>query len=278
MSREIPAAYMIDALHLNLTNPFLLTPYPSLYPPYPSKMAITWHTAIVRRTASLAPEVRAFYLEVPEMERFDFTPGQFITFDLPVGEKRLQRWRSYSIAGCPGHDNTFELCIVRAQPGLGSRYLFEEVREGTELRFKGPEGSFVLPPELDRDIVMICTGTGIAPFRSMIQAIRRSGRPHGRIHLIFGARTEADILYRSEFEALQSEVPGFSWDVALSRQPDWHGFRGYVHQIYLSAYAHPRPDVTFYLCGWSAMVDEAAANLTQKLGYNKDQVRMELYG
>jgi hypothetical protein len=36
--------------------------------------------------------------------------------------------------------------------------------------------------------------------------------------------------------------------------------------------------VTFYLCGWSAMVDEAATNLIQKLGYNKDQVRMELYG
>jgi CDP-4-dehydro-6-deoxyglucose reductase len=83
-----------------------------------------------------------------------------------VGEKRLQRWRSYSIAGCPGDDNTFELCIVRAQPGLGSRYLFEEVREGAELRFKGPEGSFVPPKELDKDI---CHDLHRARYRTLPQ-------------------------------------------------------------------------------------------------------------
>lgn len=241
-------------------------------------MAAQWFTAVVRHTEQIAPDVRSFFLEVPDMERFDFTPGQFITFDLPVGEKRLQRWRSYSLASRPGNNNMFELCIVRARPGLGSRYLFEEVTVGSELKFKGPEGSFVLPPELDRDIVMICTGTGIAPFRSMISDIRHSGRPHRRIHLIFGTRTETDILYRHELEALQSAMPGFTFDIALSRAPDWPGHRGYVHQIYLSAYAHARPDVIFYLCGWSAMVDEATANLTEKLGYGKDQVRTELFG
>ena len=241
-------------------------------------MAAQWFTAVVRRTEQIAPDVRAFHLEVPDMEHFDFTPGQFITFDLPVGEKRLQRWRSYSLASCPDSDNVFELCIVRAQPGLGSRYLFEEVTVGSELKFKGPEGSFVLPPTLHMDIVMICTGTGIAPFRSMISNIRRSGRPHRRIHLIFGTRTEADILYRREFEALQSEMPGFSYDIALSRAPDWPGHRGYVHQIYLNEYASARPDVIFYLCGWSAMVDEATTNLTEKLGYDRGQVRAELFG
>lgn len=241
-------------------------------------MAAQWFTAVVRRTEQIAPDVRTFHLEVPDMERFDFTPGQFITFDLPVGEKRLQRWRSYSLASCPDSGNLFELCIVRAQPGLGSRYLFEEVTVGSELKFKGPEGSFVLPPTLDMDIVMICTGTGIAPFRSMISDISRSRRPHRRIHLIFGTRTEADILYRREFEALQSEMPGFSYDIALSRAPDWPGHRGYVHQIYLNEYASARPDVIFYLCGWSAMVDEATTNLTEKLGYDRGQVRAELFG
>ncbi|MDV7396219.1 hypothetical protein RZS08_32800, partial [Arthrospira platensis SPKY1] len=64
----------------------------------------------------------------------------------------------------------------------------------------------------------------------------------------------------------------------LSRQPDWTGYKGYVHQVYLERYAQPDPGVAFYLCGWSNMIDDAVANLIVKLGYDKSQIHYELYG
>ena len=241
-------------------------------------MPTTWHDGIVRSIASPAPHIRNFQVEVPALQSFDFQAGQFITLDLPIGEKRLQRWRSYSIANPPDGSNQLELCIVNSPEGLGTTYLFEQIQAGSVLKFKGPDGGFVLPETIEKDLVFICTGTGIAPFRSMILDLIKTGKPHRNIHLIFGTREESGILYRAEFEALKAELPGFKYDVALSRQADWAGVKGHVHQIYLEQYATPRPDLTFYLCGWSNMIDEAVANLIVKMGYDRSQVHYELYG
>jgi ferredoxin-NADP reductase len=242
-------------------------------------MPVTWYKATIQKIESLAPGVRSFQLQVPELESFVFEAGQFVTFDLPIGDKRLQRWRSYSIANAPDASNIFELCVVRSEQGQGgSKYLFDEVEVGSELTFKGPDGGFVLPATIDKDLVFVCTGTGIAPFRSMIHDLHRSGKPHRNIHLIFGAREAADVLYREEWEELTRTMPGFTFDVALSRQPDWAGWKGYVHQVYQSQYQTPRPDVAFYLCGWSKMIDEAVANLILQMGFDRTQVHYELYG
>lgn len=243
-----------------------------------NQMPTTWHSGIVRKIEMLSPDVRGFQVEVPAAQSIDFQAGQFVTMDLPIGEKRLQRWRSYSIANAPDGSNRLEFCIVRSTEGLGSKYLFEAVEVGSELRFKDPDGGFVLPEKIEKDLVFVCTGTGVAPFRSMILDLQKSGKPHRGIHLIFGTREESGILYRAEFEQLARSVPGFRYDIALSRQADWAGWKGHVHQVYLQQYATPRADVDFYLCGWSNMIDEAVANLLLRLGYAREQVHYELYG
>lgn len=241
-------------------------------------MPTTWYNGHVKHIEPVSPHVRRFWVEMPELHRFDFTAGQFITMDLPIGDKRLQRWRSYSIASAPDGSNVLELCIVRSSEGAGTRYLFEEIAPGATLKFKGPDGGFVLPAQIDKDLVLIGTGTGVAPFRSMIRDLINSGRPHRKVHLIFGTRDEAGILYRDEFEALARETDWFRYEVALSRQSDWPGHKGHVHGIYMEQYQAVRSDVDFYLCGWSNMIDEAVANLMLKLGYDRSQIHYELYG
>lgn len=241
-------------------------------------MPVTWYEGIVKKITQVAPEVREFHLEIPGLSTFDFKAGQFITFDLPIGEKRLLRWRSYSIANPPNGSNILELCIVRSEDGPGSHYLFDEIKEGAVLKFKGPDGGFLLPEIIDKDLVFICTGTGIAPFRSMILDINNSGKAHKGIHLIFGTRYENGLLYRSEMEELEKTMPGFRYEFALSREEDWTGYKGHVHQIYMGQYQNPRPDVAFYICGWSNMIDEAVENLLLKLGYERNQIFFELYG
>lgn len=240
-----------------------------------------WKEAIVKRIEQRSPTVRSIWLELPDREQLDFRPGQFLTLDLPISERRRERWRSYSIASAPDGGNEAELCVVHLPGGKGSTYLFEEATVGTQLLTKEPGGVFTLPDRpLDYDVVMVCTGTGIAPFRSMLQ--QRLSRETRRFHLIFGCRRPEDLLYREELEQLAAAHPHFTYTATLSRElpaapTSFETLPGYVHQVYERDYARPREDVRFYLCGWSQMVDEARARLL-KLGYDEAQVILELYG
>lgn len=240
-----------------------------------------WKPARITRIEQRSPTVRSFWLELPDREVLDFRPGQFLTLDLPIGETRRDGWRSYSIAAAPDGSNQAELCIVRLPQGLGTGYLFEGAEVGSEVMTKEPAGVFTLPAgPLQHDVVMICTGTGVAPFRAMLQD--RLEKETVNFHLIFGCRTAEDILYREEFEKMAREYPNFTYTAAVSREdvPATEGmgtYKGYVHPVYEAAYAGLSPDVRFYLCGWAVMVDEAKARLL-KLGYPQEQIIEELYG
>ncbi len=121
-----------------------------------------WRIGKVIRIENETNDTRRFWIEVTELEKFDFIPGQFITLDLPIHEKKNKRWRSYSIASWPDGTNVFELIIVLDQKGAGTPYLFNEIIVGSELTFRGAQGVFILPEPLDKDIFLICTGTGIS--------------------------------------------------------------------------------------------------------------------
>src|SRR5580692_8931058 len=126
-----------------------------------------WRTGTVIRIEQEAAQTRRFWIQIPELSAFDFEPGQFVTLDLPIHEKPNKRWRSYSIASWPDGSNIIELVIVLLEGGAGTHYLFNEVGVGSELTLRGPQGVFTLPAPIDNDLFFICTGTGIAPFRSM---------------------------------------------------------------------------------------------------------------
>lgn len=248
-------------------------------------MATTWYEARVVGIESINAHTKRFFLELPDIERFDFQAGQFITMDLPIHEKRLHRWRSYSIASAPNGSNLIELCIVRLEGGRATQYLFETIQPGSTIRLKGPGGAFVLPNIADKDLVLLCTGTGVAPFRSMLLDLKQTQKPHRNIHLIFGTRFRDGILYQEEFVNLHNEMPGFRYAVALSREEPanlqglpFEAHTGYIHAFYEEAYREVREDIVFMLCGWSNMVDEAQKKLIQEMGYAPGQVLTELYG
>jgi CDP-4-dehydro-6-deoxyglucose reductase len=217
--------------------------------------------------------VRRFYFRVPHMQQFVFKPGQFVMLNLPIESK--VSYRSYSIASAPAADNTFELIIVLNPPGMGTPHMWEHYRVGSIVPVAGPIGKFTLPPSLDRDLCFIATGTGIAPLRSMIRYIIEQHIPHKHIYLVFGNRHESDILYRTEWEQLQTTHPQFTFIPVLSRAHQWSGKHGYVHPVYEELFSDKRP-AYFYLCGWSAMLREARERLSQ-LGYSKEFIKFELY-
>ena len=206
---------------------------------------------------------------------------------MPIHEKVNKRWRSYSIASWPDGTNVFELVIVLLEGGLGTNFLFNHVTIGSELTLRGPQGVFVLPTMIEKDIFFICTGTGIAPFRSMAHHLHLHKIAHQNIYLIFGCRRKEDALYGSELVELERQLPGFHYIPTFSREEPGNYRIGYVHNVYeeicgsnkdFTAGVNPIPKpAQFYLCGWKNMIDEAKQRIVA-LGYDKKAIHQELYG
>ncbi len=218
----------------------------------------------------ISPEVRHFFFEVPEQDYLSFSPGQFVSLTTLVGEKNITR--AYSIAS-PPQGNLFELCLNRVEDGKFSPFLFQ-MQPGEEVEMKGPYGTFVLrkPPA---DSIMVATGTGIAPFRSMLLA----ELPHDSLHtfdLVFGVRHEHALLYRSEFEELARQHPNMRFHPTLTRPgPAWGGLTGRV-QLHTLQILGERRDVDVYLCGMKEMVDETRA-LLKEAGLERKHIIIEKY-
>ena len=236
---------------------------------------LPWRTGKVIRIENETAVTKRYWIEIPALTSFDFIPGQFVTLDLPIHEKANKRLRSYSIASWPDGSNVFELIIVLDKKGAGTNYIFHDVKVNSEIIFRGAQGVFILNEPLDKDLFMICTGTGIAPFRSMVQHIKNKNIPHKNITLIFGCRTKDTLLYYDEMRKLEESVESFSYIPALSREA-WEGRTGYVHSIYEELCIDKKP-ASFLLCGWRGMIDEAKTRILD-LGYERHDIHVEIYG
>lgn len=244
-----------------------------------------WRTGTVIRIEDATYNTKRFFIEVKELESFNFKAGQFVTLDLPIHEQKNKRWRSYSIASWPDGTNVYELLIVLLEGGAGTHYLFNQVTVGSELTFRGAQGVFTLPESIEKDLFFICTGTGIAPFRSMLNYMLLHNISHKNLYLMFGCRTQKDLLYYDEMKALENKIDNFFYMPTLSRE-GWDGYKGYVHSLYeeickknneaCTDIQHLKP-ASFYLCGWKAMIDDARQKIAA-LGYDRKSVHLELYG
>ena len=237
-------------------------------------MAYSYYKSTVYKIVQETDLVRRFFFKVPDEIEFNFKAGQFIMLNLPIESKFTNR--SYSIASAPNNENTFELAIVLNPTGLGTPYLWENVEVGSEIETSKTLGKFTITEPIENDIALICTGTGIAPLRSMVHHILENQISHKKIYMIFGNRFEKDIIYRKEMEEMEHIHPSFEFIPVLSRDNEgWKGKSGYVHAVYEEIFKDKRP-ATFYMCGWRDMLVDARARL-EKMGYDKKQIRFESY-
>jgi ferredoxin-NADP reductase len=231
--------------------------------------------ARVLRSVPLSEFTKHLELEVSGVGHFGFVPGQWLSVKAvtPDGEEMT---RAYSIASAPSENGHFAFCLNRVEEGYMSNYLCG-LEEGATIKFQGPFGGFILRPPL-HDTVFIATGTGIAPFRSMLHWLLADPERHqGReFWLLFGARTEQDLYYKNEFEQLAAKHSNFHFMPTLSRAPkDWKGLRGYVQQ-HLGKIVGMRTDMHAYVCGLDKMV-KANRELLKSLGWDRTSIRYEKY-
>ena len=232
-------------------------------------------SARLLRSVALTELTRHLEFEMTGDPRFGFVAGQWLSCktSMPGGEEIT---RAYSIASPPTDDNRFALCLNRVQDGFMSNFLCD-MQVGTEIYCQGPFGDFILHPPM-RDTIFIATGTGIAPFRSMLHWLLGDESRHQsrQLWLVFGNRTEEDIYYHAEFRRLAQEHGSFHYLPTLSRGGgQWQGLRGYV-QEHVPAIAQGRTDMHAYICGLDKMV-KANRELLKSLGWDRKSILYEKY-
>mgnify|MGYP000007274947 CR=1 FL=1 len=234
-----------------------------------------YYNAKVKNIIHETKNINRFHLEFPELEKYDFKAGQYAKVVMPIVDKKT--YRQYSISSEPIGKNEIEFLIVHQPGGLGSGYLFNEIKVGSSLTVSKPLGRFVLPEVIDRDICFICTGVGLAPFRAMYLDLLNKNIPHKNIYLIFGTRFKEDLCYLDELKEMTANHSEFQYIPVLSREesPEWTGRKGYVHEIYKEIFVDQRPAL-FLLCGWEVMIKEAKTTLGE-MGYTKKEIMFEKY-
>jgi ferredoxin-NADP reductase len=227
------------------------------------------------RSASLSEVTKHLEFELPGAKRFGFVPGQWLSFKQtkPDGEELT---RAYSIASPPGENSRFALCLNRVQDGFMSNFLCD-MKTGDEIACQGPFGDFILHPPM-RDTLFIATGTGVAPFRSMLRWLLADESRHQQkqLWLLFGNRNEEDVYYHEEFLDLAAQHPNFHYLPTLSRgRESWRGLRGYV-QEHVAEIVRGRSDMHAYICGLDKMV-KANRELLKSLGWDRKSIHYEKY-
>ena len=222
---------------------------------------------------SLAKNTKKFILSVPK--NFEFKPGQYVLLELLIKNKISRR--AYSISSAPNYDtkkNQIELCIKKiAKKGFVSE-LFK-MRVGEKINFIGPIGVFFINKKPKKDLVFISTGTGIAPFKSIIENLLANLNFKKQITLIAGYRYEKDILYKSFFDNLEKKFSNFKQRIVLSKPENNNFLKGHVQNQIKELISNPKENL-FYICGKKEMVSDVIKKLNS-IGISNNEIFFEKY-
>jgi ferredoxin-NADP reductase len=219
--------------------------------------------AEVTEVITNTPTVKTIVLK-PETP-IPFKPGQWIYIFADSDGERIKR--PYSVASHPSN-GTLNLCVKRIKDGFMSNFLCD-IKEGTKMEIAGPFGLFTLK-ETDKDIVFVATGTGLAPFMSMIPELIEKGYK-GNVTVVFGVRSHEEVLYEKEMKEFSEQI-NLKFVPVLSRE-EWDGEIGHVQDALKKMRLE---DSNVYICGLIQMVTETR-KLLEKMGLTKDQVHFENY-
>ena len=275
------------------------------------------HKVKIIKTQFVTPFIYEMRLDLANGDKLEFRAGSYVQVTVPPFSSTLEKlnvpdavrefwlssgtptdfgtesklYRTYSLANAPIEtEREIVLNIRLALPkpdrqgvpvGIGSAYLVN-LKPGDEVELKGPFGDFhVITP--DREMVFIGGGAGMAPIRSMIREQLVGEQSDTKISFWYGARTPRDLLYRDEFDALETTYSRFTWSYAFSEVTDRgaaHEETGFIHDIVKRRFLNDHPNrgqCCFYICGPPPMLTAVLAMLSE-LGVPKDSITFDDFG
>lgn len=246
------------------------------------------NATLVSRT-DLNPELAVFRVRPNSGPAPEFEPGQFIMIGLPPDPSEEPRGdaeggdpkkpklikRAMSIASPATQRDSLNFYIVLITDGQLTPKLWKVPEGGKLWMDTAPKGKFTLkdvPP--DKDLVMVGTGTGLAPYISMLHTYRNAPNRWRRFVIIHGVRYAPDLGYRAELKQMAKEDPRLVYIPLVTREPensDYKGMRGRIYKAFegdayekiVGAPLDPEQCHVF-LCGNPDMVKTMKSNLLER--------------
>jgi NAD(P)H-flavin reductase len=229
-------------------------------------------TVPVRQITRATPRIRILNLDLRASD-FTFAAGQAVM--LGLGGSPLRK--PYSIASSPWEvvKSGIMQVLVQVEDSGGLDPHLELASPGTMLDLDGPFGSFGLPARVERPLLFVAGGTGIAPLRSML--IEHLSRPTRHpAALVYSARSVDEFAFRPELSALESAGRISSYFTVTREEPsDWTGRRGRISEELLEE-ALPSTDACCLICGPPQLVSDATG-LLSRLGVKEQLILTEKY-
>jgi ferredoxin-NADP reductase len=218
---------------------------------------------------------RTLRFTVPHEQRFSARPGQFLSFEWIIGDKRV--FRSYSICSSPTQTGYIEITPKRVANGYVSVFLNERAAPGLTVKAHGPYGQFYFDELKHRRIVLLAAGSGITPMMAMLRYIDDLCIPVD-VTLVYCVRTRQDVIFKAELAELQARMKVLRYLLILSQpNEDWAGLKGHLSREILEREIDNPANATFFLCGPPSFM-EHAAQLLQNLGVEPQAILRESFG
>ncbi|MET3244371.1 benzoate/toluate 1,2-dioxygenase reductase subunit [Burkholderia sp. OAS925] len=189
-----------------------------------------------------------FSVELEKRGDLSFLPGQYVNIRVPGTDQT----RSYSFSSGPS-ESRVSFLVRNVRQGAMSNWLCESAKVGDQIEFRGPLGSFYLRP-IERPVLFLAGGTGLAPFLSMLDKIVADGGSPHPIHMVLGVNTDEDLVGIDRLEAYMQRLPNFTYACTVASPESAFPNKGFVTH-HISASQLNGGDADVYLCGPPPMVD-----------------------
>ncbi|NIZ02940.1 hybrid-cluster NAD(P)-dependent oxidoreductase [Thalassospira lucentensis] len=230
---------------------------------------------VCRQVRQETHDVKTFVFSGREPRDFRYSPGQFMTFELPV-EGMVTR--CYTISASAARPYRIEITVKRVPGGPASNWLHDYMVPGKEVNVSGPGGEFTTDATSDEKLLFISAGSGITPMMSMTRTACDLSEPTD-LHFVHAARTPSDLIFRDELSLLAAQNPGLkvslTCDSTLASH-SWTGFCGRLSLPMLSLMSPDFKDRKVFCCGPGRFM-EGVRNMLREAGFDMDKYYEESF-
>lgn len=240
---------------------------------------ITDRRYILMEKTDETPEVVILKFMPEDGKPAQFDPGMFMMITGMDSEGKKYTARAYSIASDPSAQE-MEFMVIK-EPTHGDhigRSHFVDAKTGDIFFMKGPNGQFRFDPSINKKVLFIAGGTGLAPFMSMIRHIKASNSQSDVI-LMYSVKYPTEVIRKEE---LNSYITGLGIRLVVTvTRPDpnngWKGQTGHIGKDMILKYASDYIERTAYICGPLAFV-KAAKDALAALSVQPEMIKADVWG
>jgi ring-1,2-phenylacetyl-CoA epoxidase subunit PaaE len=236
----------------------------------------------VKEIVEETPTTKTIYFWQPIHQAVSYKAGQFLTIIVEINGKKERR--SYSMSSSPREAN-LAITVKRVANGLVSNYLCDKIKVGDAIEVMEPMGHFIVEPDTNnsRNIVLFGAGSGITPLLSIAKTILLA-EPHSNVYLIYGSRSENEIIFKSQLDELEHKNVGRFKIIHVLSQPTytWVGYKTRINQANTAQFlkqdvAIDIPKAEYFICGPEEMMSQVESTL-KLFNVPLDNIHKEHFG